>query len=408
MTDRRPVPRGVLPRRVQTWLMAALAIGMLLIIVLTGGQSASKPGAQLPAVAPHAPDPDRVREYQDRLRALDAQVAQEARGASADKPPAPAFDNGAQPSAQTDPVVADRRRREYESLFATNVVLSRRPEAERPDPGGSSGPGHAGPAPRTPAEPSVDDIADAVVRATVRSTGGAPVAAPPSRALADAPSGAAPHPQEQAPPPPRVKPVGQIHRVPEGTLIDAVLTNRLDGSVAAPVDCLVTNPVYSRSGQHVLVPAGAHVLGETKPVQALGETRLAVVFHRLLLPDGSSVVLDQFRALNQSGDSGLRDRVNQHYWSTFGAAGAVGLVSGLTQLLGNATFGGGDGNRTVVVAGSGADATAQASSQKMNRFLNQLPTVTIREGHRVKVYVTSDLDLPAWAPQGSAGQPERR
>ena len=83
--------------------------------------------------------------------------------------------------------------------------------------------------------------------------------------------------------------VGPLHRVLEGTVIDAVLTNRLDGGAAAPVNCLVTNPVYSHSGQHVLIPAGARVLGETRPVQTLGETRLAVAFHRLLMPDGSTV-----------------------------------------------------------------------------------------------------------------------
>ena len=140
------------------------------------------------------------------------------------------------------------------------------------------------------------------------------------------------------------------------------------------------------------------MLGETRPVQTYGETRLAVAFHRLLMPDGSTVPLDQFRGLNQIGDSGLRDRVNHHYWSTFGAAGAVGLVSGLAQLLGSAGFGLGDGDRTVIIAGSAADATAQASAQVMNRFLNRLPTITIREGHRVKVYITSDLDLPEWSP----------
>jgi type IV secretion system protein VirB10 len=182
-------------------------------------------------------------------------------------------------------------------------------------------------------------------------------------------------------------------------LIDAVLTNRLDGSGAAPVNCLVTNPVYSHSGQHVLIPAGARVLGETRPVQALGETRLAVAFHRLVMPDGRTHRLDQFVGMNQIGDSGLRDRVNHHYWSTFGAAGAVGLISGLAQWLGTAGFAGGSGDRTVIIAG-GADATSQASLQVMNRFLNRLPTVTIREGHRVKIYLTSDLELPAYEGSG--------
>jgi type IV secretion system protein VirB10 len=158
----------------------------------------------------------------------------------------------------------------------------------------------------------------------------------------------------------------------------------------------------------VLIPAGARVLGETRPVQSFGETRLAVSFHRLVLPDGSTVPLDQFKGLNQIGDSGLRDRVNHHYWSTFGAAAAVGLVSGLAQLLGSAGVGLGDGDRTVVIGGSGADAVAQASAQVMNRFLNRLPTITIREGHRVKVYITSDLDLPEWVPMSPTRMTGRR
>ena len=140
------------------------------------------------------------------------------------------------------------------------------------------------------------------------------------------------------------------------------------------------------------------MLGQTTPVQSLGETRLAVSFHRLVLPDGSTYPLDQFMGLNQIGDAGLRDRVNQHYLSTFGAAAAVGLITGLSQFVGTAGFGRADANRTVVIAGGIGDATGQASAQVMQRFLNRLPTITIREGHRVKVYLTSDIELPAYEP----------
>src|SRR5207253_2050827 len=102
------------------------------------------------------------------------------------------------------------------------------------------------------------------------------------------------------------------HRILEGTVIDTVLTNRLDGTAAAPVNCLVTNPVYAQDGQVVLIPAGARVLGHTKPVQAFGETRLAVAFMRLVMPDGRTYPLDQFMGLNAIGDAGLRDQVDQH------------------------------------------------------------------------------------------------
>jgi type IV secretion system protein VirB10 len=115
------------------------------------------------------------------------------------------------------------------------------------------------------------------------------------------------------------------------------------------------------------------------------------------MPDGRTYRLDQFQGLNQIGDAGLRDRVNQHYLSTFGAAAAVGLISGLSQYLGSAGLARGDGDRTIFIAGGVGDATSQATLQVMNRFLNRLPTITIREGHRVKVYLTGDLELPAYS-----------
>ena len=121
-----------------------------------------------------------------------------------------------------------------------------------------------------------------------------------------------------------------------------------------------------------------------------------MAFHRLLMPDGSTYLLDHPPGLNQIGDAGLRDQVNQHYWSTFGASAAVGLISGLAQFVGTAGLGGGDGNRTVIIAGGAAESASQASVQVMNRFLNRLPTVTIREGHRIKIYLTRDVELPAY------------
>ena len=403
VTDHRSVPRGVLPRNVQTWVMAGLAIGMLAIMLIVGRPDPpARPAAAAASAQP--PSADRVRDYQDRMRALEAQALQDAQATALPPGAAPtAYDEPQAPPPQ-DSIATDRKRREYESLFASNVVLSRRPETERPDVGRSTV--QAGTAPRSdPASPSVDEVADAVVRATTRTGAltagsGAPLTQPLSQTQGP---GAAPRPNEVPRTPERTEAIsaaGPLHRVLEGTVIDTVLTNRLDGTSAAPVNCLVTNALYSHSGQQVLIPAGARVLGETKPVQAFGETRLAVAFHRLLMPDGRTYRLDQFLGLNQIGDAGLRDRVNQHYLSTFGAAAAVGLISGLSQYLGSAGLGGGDGDRTVVIAGGVGDATSQATVQVMNRFLNRLPTITIREGHRVKVYLTSDLDLPAYVAPG--------
>lgn len=409
VTDRRTVPRGVLPKGVQAWVMAGLALGMLAIMLIIGRPA---PPERLAATTTptQMPNADRVRDYQDRLRAVEAQALRDAQpGAPVPQPGPVRYDEPGTPPPQ-DPIEAERKRREYESLFASNVVLSRRPEAERPDVGRPIL--NSSPPPRgVPTDPSVDDIADAVIRATTRAggtTAGPANGVAPQAATASAGIAAPPTQLNEASRTPAqtdaISPVGPMHRLLEGTIIDTVLTNRLDGSSESPVNCLVTNAVYSHSGRHVLIPAGARVLGETRPVQGFGEARLAVAFHRLLMPDGRTYRLDRFLGLNQIGDAGLRDRVNQHYLSTFGAAAAVGLISGLSQYLGSAGLGRGDGDRTIVIAGGVGDATSQATLQVMNRFLNRLPTITIREGHRVKVYLTGDMELPAYTAPATPGQ----
>lgn len=397
--DLRVTPRGVIPRGTQTWLLAGIALFMVLIMLVVGRPAPPTPHTT-PATSASTPgqSADRVREYQERLRLAETQALAQAQAFAQQ---APTTDEYGDPEPQADdPIEAEQRRREYQSLFASNVVLSRRPESERPESGQPTAPRAA--ADTSPDPPTLDEIAEAARRATLRATPGqAPSASVPETSGAPART-TAPASAVPVEPPVSTDPIssaGPTHRLLEGTVIDAILTNRLDGDAAAPVNCLVTNPVYSHTGYRVVIPAGARVLGETRPVQSFGERRLAVAFHRLVLPDGRTYRLDQFLGLNQVGDGGLRDRVNQHYLATFGAAAAVGLVGGLSQYLGSAGLGrGGDGDRTVVIAGGVGDATAQATLQVMNRFLNRLPTITIREGHRVKVYLTSDIELPEYVP----------
>lgn len=402
VVDRRPVPRGVLPKGIQTWLMVGIA-GVIVVIILFAGQPQAPQRTVQAAPPSAAASPDRVRDYQQRLNAINTQLAMPAASAPAALSAAPepaAFVRADEPerlAQRVDSTAAERQRRDYESLFASNVVVSRRALLQRTD--SRSPVARVSDSFDVPSvkEPSLDEVAEAVVRATGRVA--------PARA-ADATSAAVPDRVVMTTPRPDVA-TGPLYRIAEGTIIDAVLTNRLDGGASSPVNCLITNSVYSQDGRRVLIPAGARVLGETHAVEAWGETRLAVSFHRIVMPDGTtSVPLDHFRGLNQRGDSGLSDQVNRHYWSTFGGAAAVGLVGGLSQLLGNAALGRGDGDRTVIVAGGSVDATSQAATQTMSQFLNRMPTITIREGHRVKVYVTRDVDVPEWNGTAASGREE--
>jgi type IV secretion system protein VirB10 len=183
------------------------------------------------------------------------------------------------------------------------------------------------------------------------------------------------------------------YRLFEGTILETVLTNRLEASFSGPVNCLVTTPLYAPDHQTLLIPQGTRVLGEVRKVEATGQQRVAVVFHRLIMPDGYSVSLDQFHGLNQVGETGLRDQVNHHYLQIFGVSLAIGAIAGLSQA--NTRYGV-DQSATDAYRQGVAASLSQSSLHILDHFLNVLPTFTIREGHRIKVYLSQDLKLPAY------------
>ena len=172
-------------------------------------------------------------------------------------------------------------------------------------------------------------------------------------------------------------------RIPEGSFLEAVLLTQLSGEFPGPVLAMVSVPLYSADRQRVLIPRGARVVGTASAVQNRDQSRLAVAFHRLMVPDGSWIDLE-FTGLNQAGESALRDQVNRRYLSTFAAAGAVGALSGLT-LAGASPY----GLRAGVGQGLGGSATSM-----LDRYLNRMPEITIRAGHRLRIWFTADVLVP--------------
>jgi type IV secretion system protein VirB10 len=192
-------------------------------------------------------------------------------------------------------------------------------------------------------------------------------------------------------------PVGKRYTLFEGSIIETALTTRLDATFSGPVVCVASADVYSQNGRHLLIPRGTRVLGEVRQVNDLGQQRIAVGFHRLIFPNGQSVTLDNFVGLNQIGETGLRDQVNHHYVQIFGAAIAVGAISGLAQS--NTNYGS-NASPTDIYRQGVSSSLSQSSMHILDRFLNILPTFTIREGHRIKVYLSQDLELPEYSEDG--------
>jgi hypothetical protein len=200
----------------------------------------------------------------------------------------------------------------------------------------------------------------------------------PSRAAGQQPTPEAP---KKAPEVNLDSAVGQPYVIFEGAVLDTVLMN----------------PLYSHDHQHVLIPEGTVVLGEAKKIGSAGfgqQRRMAVVFHRLIMPDGYSVDLDQFHGLDQIGEEGLKDKVNNHYLQIFGTSIALGVIAGAGEIE--------SGGGTITTSGSqaftngAAGSVSQTSTTVLDRFMQIPPTITIREGHRVKIYFTQDMLLPAY------------
>ena len=212
---------------------------------------------------------------------------------------------------------------------------------------------------------------------------------PPVSPLGASPTGTVPHGDPLAPAivhSPNTPPGWE--RMYEGSFVEAVLVNQLNGDFPGPVLASVAVPVYSADRQRVVIPRGARLVGAASAVGGQDQERLAVGFHRLIFPDGRWVRLP-FLGLNQVGEGALKDQVNRHYFAMFAAVGAVGIISGLTVRGSDPYAGGRQGFQAGVGQGLASSATGI-----LDRFLNRLPTITIRAGHRLRIWLTSDVLVP--------------
>jgi type IV secretory pathway VirB10-like protein len=336
----------VIPRHLQHWVLVGTVIVMAAIMTISGPSTRARTTAAASSFAAAAVDPNRQRiqdyerrieEQTERLAAEQARVERAKQAAATDGQPAATPgepSGGASPqrssSARTP---ADGTQREEHARFADNVAYSRPREAS-----------------------------------------------PPAAAASSAPATAPVSSEAQ-------------YRLLEGTLIETVLTNRLDGTFTGPVNCLVSVPVYASDQQHLVIPAGSRVLGEARAVNTFGQSRLAVSFHRVILPNGAHVDLNGFHGLNQAGDLGLRDQVDRHYAQIFGVSLAIGAIAGFAQAQSAVGL---EATSLDAYRQGAAASLSQSSARILDRFLNLLPAVTIREGHRIKVYLSNDLELPAY------------
>lgn len=188
------------------------------------------------------------------------------------------------------------------------------------------------------------------------------------------------------------------YQVMAGTVIAAALVTGIKSDLPGDVIAAVTEPVYDTgTGRHLLIPQGARILGRYNSQVSYGQTRVQVVWSRVILPDTSSFQLDNLVGTDPAGYAGLEDSIDWHWDRIFVGAALTTLLGIGAELA--APENRQDGDR-VVIAGrdSVQDSVNQIGQEVTRRNINIQPTLTGRPGLPVRVIVNRDLALRPYQP----------
>ncbi len=187
--------------------------------------------------------------------------------------------------------------------------------------------------------------------------------------------------------PDRVTPPASPFVLQAGAVISAALITGIRSDLPGQITAQVTENIYdSPTGRILLVPQGTRIIGQYDNNVQFGQRRVLLVWNRLIMPNGRSIVLERQPGADTQGYAGLEDGVDYHWWDLAKAAGLSTLLAVGAELAVN------DENRLLrAIRTGGQDTINDAGQQIVRRQLNVAPTLTIRPGFPVRIIVTRDL-----------------
>ncbi|HEV2605601.1 MAG TPA: TrbI/VirB10 family protein [Microvirga sp.] len=191
----------------------------------------------------------------------------------------------------------------------------------------------------------------------------------------------------------RVQAPASPHVVQAGAVIAAALITGLRSDLPGQVTAQVTEHVYDGpTGRTLLIPQGSRLIGQYDAQVSFGQSRALLVWTRLLMPNGRSIVLERQPGADATGFAGLEDGVDNHWGQILRAAAISTLLAVGTEA------GAGDEESEFLraIRQGSADSISQTGRQLVGRSLNVQPTLTVRPGFPVRVILTRDLVLEPW------------
>jgi type IV secretion system protein TrbI len=190
--------------------------------------------------------------------------------------------------------------------------------------------------------------------------------------------------------PDRLKKLASPYIVQAGSVISAALITGLRSDLPGQIIAQVTEPIFDTpTGRSLLIPQGARLIGSYDSQVAFGQSRALLVWTRLILPNGRSILLERQPGADTAGNAGLEDEVDHHWFQLFKGAALSTLLGAATEVGSNAI----DNEFIRALRRGAGDTLNQTGQQVVRRNLNIQPTLTIRPGFPVRVIVNRDLVL---------------
>jgi type IV secretory pathway VirB10-like protein len=420
-------PMGRLNKRLILGIVAALGVGMLILNFLPSGKNAKQSTSSENSVYANDTMPQDIQEMALRVPAPSPSSATSS-GASANqgssKVGSPfagypgAAGDGTSPVRSTSAVSANTAERDYQGMAATDAKLEAEAAARRAPMEvatkltagltvGASGESDVAAQPGTSGSLSTAAGATAATRSTqgaqfLAGTIGPQASYTPGqiyRDFNDQLSKASFSQQQAEAAAPNVgrsaDPALLPYTIFAGTIIPAALETAINTDLPGDLLATVTENVFdSVSGKNLLIPQGSKLLAQYSSNVSFGQSRVQVAWQRLIRPDGLSLVLSNMNGVDPQGMSGYQGYVDQHLWEY---AKGIGLMALFSIINGQLQYSMKTANNPGVsdIANSVTSGIDQVGTQYTSNAMNIQPTITVKQGAKIQVFVNSDIIMPA-------------
>jgi len=194
------------------------------------------------------------------------------------------------------------------------------------------------------------------------------------------------------------------YEVKAGTVIPAILITGINSDLPGQITAQVRQNVYDTiAGKYVLIPQGAKLTGLYDSQIAYGQSRVLIVWKRIIYPNGQSIDLDGMPGADMSGYAGFNDQVNNHYMKIFGSVILMSAISAGAQLSQPKNDNNNNNNPTInqTLAASLGTNIMNSANMVLQKNLGIQPTLVIRPGYLMNVSVTKDIVFPSAYQEGT-------